>query len=228
MELPPPAVFHDKAKRTQQGNLLLSMVPLKVPLTLATPWRSSTWTSEWWTRFTTSSWTSTSASCPSSEATSTTSPSFVRGAPVGFKHHFILPDESQPHSKTLSICFLWKVPRTNLKTFARRANHAKNTAPLHIFTTLLKVRKEPNEAKHCHSKEIENVLIQWTPCWRKPSKTFHLLSSLAPSMKSGIFVFLYFVSCILHQAWSQVYCFLQHLVFHQILWLCFKKDFKIL
>ena len=75
-------------------SLSFSMVPLKVPLTLATMWRSSTWTSEWWTRFTTSSWTSTSASCPSSGATSTTSPSFVRVAQVGFKHYSILPDMS--------------------------------------------------------------------------------------------------------------------------------------
>ena len=79
------------------------MAPLKVPLTLATPWRSSTWTSEWWTRFTTSSWTSTSASCPSSGATSTTSPSFVRVALVGFKHYLILPDMSLNLIQKLSL-----------------------------------------------------------------------------------------------------------------------------
>ena len=84
-------------------SLSLSMVPLKVPLTLATPWRSSTWTSEWWMRFTTSSWTSTSASCPSLEATSTTSPSFVRMALVGFKHYLILPDMSLNLIQKLSL-----------------------------------------------------------------------------------------------------------------------------
>ena len=28
MQLPPPAVFHDKAKRTQQGNLLFQLTPI--------------------------------------------------------------------------------------------------------------------------------------------------------------------------------------------------------
>ena len=32
MESPPPAVFHDKAKRTQQGDLLICTVQSSVPM----------------------------------------------------------------------------------------------------------------------------------------------------------------------------------------------------
>ena len=180
----------------------------KVPLTLATTWRSSTWTSEWWTRFTTSSWTSTSASCPSSGATSTTSLSFARVSPVGFKRYFFLPDMSLNLIQKLSLLVFGKGSSDKFEKLCEESESRQEYCTTAYLYNITQGRKRTKWTKTSSIKKFENVLIQWTPCWRRPSKTFHLLSSLAQSMKSGI--------ALLKTLLSIIYCGF---------W--FKNDFRI-
>ena len=184
------------------------MVPLKVPLTLATMWRSSTWTSEWWTRFTTSSWTSTSASCPSSGATSTTSPSFVRGAPVGFKHHFILPDMSLNLIQKLSLLVFGKGSSDKFEKLCEESESRQEYCTTAYLYNITQGKKRTKWSKTLPFKRN----------WECSHSVNALLEETLKNVPSSL------VSCTKHEV---RYCLLENLALHQLLWLCFKKDLRI-
>ena len=175
------------------------MAPLKVPLTLATPWRSSTWTSEWWTRFTTSSWTSAVASCPSSEATSTTSPSSVRVALVGFKHYLILPDMSLNLIQKLSLFVLVKSSSDKFEKVCEDSESSQEYCTTAYLYNITQGKKRTKWSKTLPFKRN----------WECSHSVNALLEETLKNVPSSL------VSCTKHEV---RYCLLENLAFHHIIY----------